>query len=290
MIDFSAYELISFPAELDAELAGQGDRGLAVLGSAGLEFLLEGLVKATMADSAINAKELFSGTGPLATLSSRIAIAHALGLVSRDEFADLQIIRKVRNSLTHTVSGGSFSSQANHDLCRNLVLGERLYAPTEIPFADLGNGKRGVPRDVKDYPVLPEPALHLPDKDDPRARFAASVRVLARVLSARTAMAEQRTVPDEFISPEEPLAVPLALLRVQLEEIESIRREVRDLQDDLMARGKPVPEELSKLLREQAERSKADKQIEMLLAMGEYSNEVIRISHAAAQAQDDNAS
>ena len=45
--------------------------------------------------------DLFEGTAPLATFSSRIRLAFALGLVSRSVRSDLMIIKDIRNDFAH---------------------------------------------------------------------------------------------------------------------------------------------------------------------------------------------
>jgi len=119
LIDFSKIELMQFPKLMEAELASQSDRGLAVLGSAGLEFILEQLLSGHLRDDKAKA-QVFQGNGPLSTFSSRVTLAFLLGLISEDEHAELQIVRRVRNLLTHEIGSASLSSQRISDLCANL--------------------------------------------------------------------------------------------------------------------------------------------------------------------------
>jgi len=45
--------------------------------------------------------QIFSGNGPLSTFSSRIKIAHAMGLISKKVRSDLDVLRKIRNKYAH---------------------------------------------------------------------------------------------------------------------------------------------------------------------------------------------
>jgi hypothetical protein len=48
------------------------------------------------------AKELVEGfNAPLGTLATRIKAAFAMGLISREQFEDLEILRRIRNEFAH---------------------------------------------------------------------------------------------------------------------------------------------------------------------------------------------
>jgi len=48
-------------------------------------------------------KCLFEPFRPLSTLSSKIVMAHALGIISSDTFKELEKIRKIRNAFAHSL-------------------------------------------------------------------------------------------------------------------------------------------------------------------------------------------
>jgi hypothetical protein len=281
VVNFSDFELMPFPDQLQAELDIQSDRGLAVLGSAGLEFLLEGLLRARMLDEK-SSDRAFEGNGPLSTFSSRISVSFLFGLISKDEHAELQIVRKVRNLLTHEIRHASFSStQQIRDLCANLRLGERLYTPSLIPFAVLPSGDRGIPAQPDDYPLLPPQTLVLPDRDQPRSQFAASVQVLTRTLVARTLMAERPTPPDEFTSPEEPVSAGLDRVESRMKDLAAPVQRLVEMREKLVLEGKDVPPELLDIPGTSKDDLASARQIELFLLMGRYANKVIRRSKAA---------
>ncbi|WP_146184921.1 hypothetical protein [Agromyces badenianii] len=280
MINFSDYELFTFPDQLAGELQQQSDRGLAVLGSAGLEFLLEQLLRARILDRS-DTSQLFGGSGAFSTFSARIAAVFAMGLISRDEHGDLQTIRKIRNRLTHSVADASLDTQQNRDLCQKLVLCERLFAPKVIPFAVLPNGQRGVPLDPTDFPLLSAEELQLPDSTNPRVRFAESIHALARALTARVTATERATMPQEFEFPEEPLALSLERLIGSRETLAAKREELEQRIESERARlakeGRALPAELLVPIDRDDDRM-ANRQLDLFIAMARYCNDVVRLS------------
>lgn len=55
-------------------------------------------------------RELVEGfSAPLGTLGSRIKAAYALGLVTEDQYKDLEILRKIRNQFAHDWEGVSLA-------------------------------------------------------------------------------------------------------------------------------------------------------------------------------------
>jgi DNA-binding MltR family transcriptional regulator len=86
-------------------LLKESDRGCAIFGAAILHDDLEGLLRAffrTDEDSVKRAVDpLFQTYAPLATFSSRIQIAFALKLITKDLKYRLDIIRRLRNDFAH---------------------------------------------------------------------------------------------------------------------------------------------------------------------------------------------
>ena len=76
--------------------------------------LLEAMLEAAIAvhfDRALSntdREEIFSGYGPLATFSGKIAIAHAMVLISKESRHDLQQIKAIRNDAAHRTNGFQF--------------------------------------------------------------------------------------------------------------------------------------------------------------------------------------
>src|SRR5690606_37481533 len=81
------------------------------------------LLKYFMIDDAeAEVDKLLSGgpNAPLGTFSSRVLSAYCLGLISEDEFKDIEIIRKIRNDFAHNLLEISFDNQSIMDRCKNL--------------------------------------------------------------------------------------------------------------------------------------------------------------------------
>jgi len=111
---------------LSSELNNEGDRTVAVLLAAHLDYLLESLVATNLAVDADEVRDLLlkGGNAPLTTFSSRINAAYCFGLLSKDEWRDLHQIRDVRNKFAHQLVGISLSSTSIADKCRSLKLSQ----------------------------------------------------------------------------------------------------------------------------------------------------------------------
>ena len=77
-------------------------------------------------------EKLTSGfNAPLGTFSARITAALALGVISEDEYHDLEIIRKIRNAFAHRLKA-SFEEDGIKDRCDNLKAAAQPYADVEV--------------------------------------------------------------------------------------------------------------------------------------------------------------
>jgi hypothetical protein len=102
------------------EFLTESDRAAAVLGAAWLDVQLKRRIELLLVDDRKAMAPLFAGLGPLSTFSARIRVAYGLGIVSRASFADLQLIKKIRNLFAHDLHGLSFSDDEIAKLCRQL--------------------------------------------------------------------------------------------------------------------------------------------------------------------------
>jgi len=97
-------------ASWSQELQAETDRGLATASSAILENLLGRLIEGFLVDDTRASEKLLSDAySPLSSFSARIAAAYSLGLISKDERDDLNLIREIRNVFTHQTNSPSFS-------------------------------------------------------------------------------------------------------------------------------------------------------------------------------------
>jgi hypothetical protein len=78
------------------------DRGLVLSLSAFAEDALGSLLKAYLIPSEASTQLLEGFNAPLGTLSARIKAAYAMGLITKNQFSDLERLRKIRNDFAHT--------------------------------------------------------------------------------------------------------------------------------------------------------------------------------------------
>jgi len=95
------------------ELMDESDRAAIVLGVAQIDVLLEEVLKKKLT---LARSEVFDFKGPLGTLSSRIELSYALGLLDSDFRIKLDILRNIRNACAHNIknvnlASGSIASQ-----------------------------------------------------------------------------------------------------------------------------------------------------------------------------------
>jgi hypothetical protein len=115
-------------ARLATELNEESDRALVILSASYIDHLLRLLITAELDLQDIPEaadKFLFEGSNAgLATFGSRILMAKHLGLVSKEEYGDLDRIRRIRNKFAHDFLGISFDTQQIRDLCNALKIAQ----------------------------------------------------------------------------------------------------------------------------------------------------------------------
>lgn len=97
------------------QMLKESDRGFVLIASGYLEELLKNLIMAQVVEG-MKEKDV-----PLGPFSSRIKLAHALGIISSKEFHDLKIIRDVRNDLAHKLDV-SFDAPEIVAKCKSLKM------------------------------------------------------------------------------------------------------------------------------------------------------------------------
>ncbi|MGA3080494.1 MAG: hypothetical protein ABSD44_03820 [Terracidiphilus sp.] len=122
-IDFEPFKkthpyLKDIPAFLDS-LNEESDRGAVLIAAAMLDDALALAIQRHLVDHK-DTKKLTEGfNAPLGTFSARILGAFALGIISEAEYAEIEIIRKIRNKFAHSVIA-SFRDQQISDWCADL--------------------------------------------------------------------------------------------------------------------------------------------------------------------------
>lgn len=104
------------------ELQRESHRGGVLLGAAMLDDCLLKLLQGFVIDDAKAVKRLLDSgaNAPLGSFSARTLSAYCLGLISEDEFTDIEIIRDIRNKFAHRLLDATFNDQSIKDKCNNL--------------------------------------------------------------------------------------------------------------------------------------------------------------------------
>lgn len=96
-----------------ADLQGESDRARVIIVSAHLDVLLEETLRHALVPCSTSTDPIFDGpNAPLASFSTKIDLCYRLGLISEFVSKSLHIIRKIRNTFAHSISGCSFNDSA----------------------------------------------------------------------------------------------------------------------------------------------------------------------------------
>lgn len=113
------------------EFQSRSDRASAIVGAAFLDGHLGHLLLNFFIDDPQAVENLLGTERPLESFGSRIKLCYALGLISEDEYADLQVILQVRNVFANEMRGVSFEDAEIKALCRSLHMPDRVMLPAE---------------------------------------------------------------------------------------------------------------------------------------------------------------
>jgi len=108
-------------------LRSESDRGCALVAASMLDSTLASVLRCFFIDEDKVVDGLLDQGRPLATFSSRVDTARAIGLISHDLYADLHVVRRIRNAAAHfdgdSPSGHEFRflEQSVTDRCRALA-------------------------------------------------------------------------------------------------------------------------------------------------------------------------
>ena len=95
----------------------ESDRGCALMAAAFIEEKIGELLRAFCIENKKSYERLFENNGALATFSSKIDLAFLLGLIPKNIFDDLQLLRKIRNDFAHNASLITFESTPIKERC-----------------------------------------------------------------------------------------------------------------------------------------------------------------------------
>lgn len=126
-------DLSGFLTEFDDEDDKKGrDRSNVIVGATLLDEYLRRLIAAFLIDTTKSKKieevvnKLFEFNGSFGSFGARIKGAYCLGLISQDEFDNLEIIRDIRNVFAHQLHGLSLHDEWVYNNCNSLKIPELL--------------------------------------------------------------------------------------------------------------------------------------------------------------------
>jgi len=103
-----------------SEFQKETDRGAALVGAALIDTRIDRILRGHFVSKRIADELLSGGNAPIGTFSARMKLAYSLGLITRLEFHECDLIRKIRNEFAHEVHGLSFQTQKISDLAARL--------------------------------------------------------------------------------------------------------------------------------------------------------------------------
>lgn len=104
-----------------AEFSKETDRAAVILGTAKLDILLYQILQRFLLADANSTDELLDGDSPLSTFSGKIKISYRLGLIDKDIARSLNLVRRIRNSFAHELSGISLNGGGHRDRVKELI-------------------------------------------------------------------------------------------------------------------------------------------------------------------------
>jgi DNA-binding MltR family transcriptional regulator len=98
-------------------LLTESDRGSVLMAAAFIEDKITQLLETYMVQNNTIQKKIFEGNGALATFSSKIDISFLLGLIPKNVYNDLGVLRKLRNDFAHNAKAITFQTEYIKDRC-----------------------------------------------------------------------------------------------------------------------------------------------------------------------------
>lgn len=113
-------------------LFDESDRGSVLLVASSLDETLQHLHRVQMKSVSSPSREfldrLFATHAPLSTFAARIQLGYGYGLVEREDFLDLELLRKLRNDAAHSPAEFSFESSETRTRVFALKAPKRIHS------------------------------------------------------------------------------------------------------------------------------------------------------------------
>lgn len=106
----------SAASKYSSSLWRENDRGAIILTGSALEEVLQRQIKISAPHlNSADKDALFGFNGPIGTFSNKLRIAHVMGLISRDTYQRIDLVREMRNACAHSREPISFDQPAIRD-------------------------------------------------------------------------------------------------------------------------------------------------------------------------------
>ncbi len=148
---------------------GETDRGRSLIAASLIEEMLEEVLRGFLLENPATKKLFDDPNAPLSTLSAKASASRALGLITMEEFKDIELVRKIRNAFANSVTC-SFKDNKIKDWASSLKTG----------MSDLDGLKKG----------------HKSRVDDPNQRFGMVTTSLVTSLYNRAHYVKKERLVD----------------------------------------------------------------------------------------------
>jgi DNA-binding MltR family transcriptional regulator len=112
------------------EIQDESPRAAEIIAAAFLDAQLRNLISKALIDDSKIVDELLgtekSLDRPLSSFSSRIRAAYCMGLISKNIYLDLELVKKIRNKFAHKMHGYNFDEPEIVDWCKSLRLAKQI--------------------------------------------------------------------------------------------------------------------------------------------------------------------
>ena len=122
-------------ARLVDDLEKETDRGIALLGAAFLDDVLDVMIRASFVDDVEAMNKLLGPGRPLESFGSRAHLAYCVGLLGEDIYEDLNLLREIRNDFAHR-HPANFNSEQIRSKCERLKCVSALLPDDSCPPRD----------------------------------------------------------------------------------------------------------------------------------------------------------
>lgn len=100
------------------DLQKETDRGASLIGAAFIDNVLESMFRAYFADDRKIVDELLNSNDLIGNLAVKGKLAYCLGLIGKENYEDINVIRKIRNEFAHLDKPVSFDMPEVKELCK----------------------------------------------------------------------------------------------------------------------------------------------------------------------------